>query len=67
MRAITDESEVIINLRKQPKFRVATTGFSEIRRLSNGRRNSILMTRRYPDLGSASDWLKQIFSQSGAN
>ena len=26
----------------------------------NERRNSILMTRHYPDLGSASDWLKQI-------
>ena len=24
------------------------------------------MTRRYQDLGSASDWLKQIFSQSDA-
>ena len=26
----------------------------------NERRNSILMTRHYSDLGSASDWLKQI-------
>ena len=26
----------------------------------NERRNSILMTRHYPDLGSASDWLNQI-------
>ena len=25
------------------------------------RRNSILMVRHYPDLGSASDWLNQIF------
>jgi len=29
------------------------------RRLSNERRNSILMTCQYPDLGSASDWLKR--------
>ena len=29
-------------------------------RLRNERRNSILMTRHYPDLGSASDWLNQI-------
>ena len=28
--------------------------------LRNERRNSILMTRHYPDLGSASDWLNQI-------
>ena len=26
----------------------------------NERRNSILMTRHYPDLGSTSDWLKRI-------
>ena len=30
------------------------------KRLRNERRNSILMTRHYPDLGSASDWFKQI-------
>ena len=34
--------------------------FLRERRLRNERRNSILMTRHYPDLGSASDWLKQI-------
>ena len=28
--------------------------------LRNERRNSILMTRHYPDLGSASDWLNRI-------
>ena len=27
---------------------------------------SILMTRHYLDLGSASDWLKKVFSQSEA-
>ena len=30
------------------------------RHLRNGRRNSILMTCNFLDLGSASDWLKQI-------
>ena len=38
----------------------ATTGFSAKWRLRNECRNSILMTRHYPDLGSASDWLNQI-------
>ena len=33
----------------------ATTGFSAKWRLRNERRNSILMPRHYPDLGSASD------------
>ena len=40
------------NLRKQPTFRDATTGFPAKWRLRNKRRNSILMTRHYP----ASDW-----------
>ena len=31
-------------------------------RLGNERRNSILMTRHYSDLGTASDWTKQISS-----
>ena len=39
---------------------VATTG------MGNERRNSILMTRRYPDLGSNSDWLKICLNQSEA-
>ena len=46
--------------RKQPTFGDATTGFPAKRRLRNERRNSILMTRNYPDLDSASDWLNQI-------
>ena len=38
------------------------------RRLRNERRrNSILMTCPYSDLGSACDWLKQIFNQSHAS
>ena len=48
------------SLRKQPTFSDATTGFPAKWRLRNERRNSILMTRYYPDLGSASDWLNQI-------
>ena len=32
--------------------------------LRNKCRNSILMTQHYPDLGSASNWMKQIFNQS---
>ena len=39
-------------LRKQPLFGDATTGFPTKLRLRNERRNSILMTRHYPDLGS---------------
>ena len=48
------------SLRKQPTFGDATTGFPTKWRLRNERRNSILMTHHYPDLGSASDWLSQI-------
>ena len=52
--------EVSCSLRKQSTFVGATTGFPAKWRLRNERRNSILMTRHYPDLGSASDWLNQI-------
>ena len=45
--------------RKQPTFGDATSGFPAKWRLRN-ERNSILMTRNYPDLDSASDWLNQI-------
>ena len=48
------------SLTKQTTFRDATTGFLANWRLRNERRNSILMTHHYPDLGSASDWLNQI-------
>ena len=41
--------------RKQPTFGDATTGFPAKWRLRNERTNSILMSRHYPDLGSASD------------
>ena len=48
------------SLRKQPTFRDAITGFLTKWRLRNERRNSILTTRHYPDLSSASDRRKQI-------
>ena len=41
---------------KQPSFGDATTRFPAKWRLSNKHRNSILMTRHYPDLGGASGW-----------
>ena len=47
---------IFFSLRKQPTFGGATTGFPAKWRLRNWRRNSILMTRHYPDQGSASDW-----------
>ena len=46
--------------RKQPTLRDATIVFPTKWRLRNERRNSILMTRHYSDLGSASNWLMQI-------
>ena len=49
----------------QPTFRDAATGFPAKWRLSKKRRNSTLMMRHYPDLGSASDWMEQIINQSG--
>ena len=48
------------SLRKQPTFNDGNTGFPAKWHLRNERRNSILMARHYPDLGRASDWLKQI-------
>ena len=48
------------SLRKQPTFHDTNTGFPAKWHLRNERRNSILMARHYPDLGRASDWLKQI-------
>ena len=42
----------MLSLRKQPTFSDATTCFSSKWRLRNERRNSILMTRYYQDLGS---------------
>ena len=44
------------SLIKQPTFWAASTGFPAKWRLRNERRNSILMTCHYPDLGRVSDW-----------
>ena len=45
-----------VNLRKRPTFGDTTTGFPDKWLLRNERRNSMLMTRHYPNLGSSSDW-----------
>ena len=45
-----------VSLRKRPTFGDTTTGFPAKWLLRNERRNSILMTRHYPNLGTASDW-----------
>jgi len=42
--------------RKQLTFPVDTIGFPVKRRLKKESRNSILMTRHYPDVGGAYDW-----------
>ena len=47
-------------LSKKTTFRDATNAFPTNWRLRNEHRNTILMTPHYPDLGSASDWLKQV-------
>ena len=53
-------------VRKQSTFRDATTNFPSKWRLRNEGRNSMLMTYRYPDISSASDWLDICFNQSEA-
>ena len=50
----------VSSLRKQPTFGDVSTGFPAKWRLRNERRNSILMTRHHPDLGSASDWSYRV-------
>ena len=55
-----DSNSVHISLRKQPTFSRRNTGFPVKSSLRNDCRNFILITYQYPDLGSASDWLKQI-------
>ena len=44
------------SLRKQTTSPDATDGFPAKQRMRNERRNSILMTRHYPDLGNSFDW-----------
>ena len=46
--------------KKKKTFSHATNGFPAKWQLGNERRNSIMMTPSYPDLGSASDWLKEV-------
>ena len=62
MRAIFriggDESQP--SLRKQLTFPDAVNCFPAKGRLRNEPRNYILMTRRYPDLDSASDWSSRV-------
>ena len=48
------------SLRKKLTFGNVTTGFPAKWHLRNDGTNPILMTRHYPDLGSASDWLNQL-------
>ena len=50
----------LVSVRKQPTFGDATTHFLAKWRLRNECRNSILMTRHYPDLGSGSDCLCRV-------
>ena len=66
--AIIGKSAVVLRLRKAADIlqRHHLHGFPAKWRQRNERRNSILMTRHYPDLGSASDWLLICFSQSGS-
>ena len=48
-------------MKKRPTFHDATTGIPEKkRRLRNERRDDVLTTCHYLDLGSASDWLEQF-------
>ena len=51
-------------LRKQATFRDDTTGFPAKWRLRNERRNSILMTRHYPDLGSDTSSVRDFLLRS---
>ena len=55
------------SLRKQPTFCEATTGFAAKWRLRNERRNSIMMTRHYPDLSSVSYWSCRVGKFASAN
>ena len=56
------DNTFILSLRKQPTFGDATTGLPAKWRLRNESRNSILMTRHYPDLGRASDWSCRVWN-----
>ena len=65
---ITSVNTELSSLRKQPTFGGATTCFpAKSWRVRNERRNSILMTHHHPDLGCASDWLKQVSYRGTTN
>ena len=55
-----------VDWKKSRRFPTPLTAFPKKWHLRNECRNSILMIRHYPDLGSASDWLKTCFVQSEA-
>ena len=59
----SNRPEMKCSLRKQPTFHDTLSGFPAKWHLRNERRCCwiyfILMTRHYPDLGNAFDWLKQ--------
>ena len=57
----------VSSLRKKLTLPDATVGFPANCRLRNEWRYSMLMTCQYPDLGTAFDWIKQIFNQSEAS
>ena len=57
-------AKLAISVGKQQTFRDPPTGFPTKWHLRNEHRNTILTIRHYPDLDSASDWMKQIFNQS---
>ena len=60
LHALYLSSQTKHSLRKQRTFRDVTTNFLSKWRLKNERRNSVLMTCHYRNLGSASNWLKHI-------
>ena len=53
-------NEGYVSLSKQLTFYDTTTGFHAKWHSRKEDRNSILMTRHYPNPGSTSDWLKQF-------
>ena len=53
--------------RKQPTFGEVTPGFPAKWRLRKETRNSRLMTRHYPNLGSASDWSCRVAGKFNSN
>ena len=60
LHALYAPSQTKHSPRKQRTFRDVTTNFLSNWRLRNERRNSVLMTRHYQNLDSASNWLKHI-------